>query len=177
MMRMLEAGGIDPLTDGLRKADQHNPRGYFEYEPVKKLREDSKWLREATGKAVKIVTPLLGALPAGLPCRVILIERDLNEILDSQARMLVRRGQDLPDTPERRTRLKDAFIRSTEQAKTFLTNRPGTGLLVLQRGDVLCDPATAARQIGDFLGGGFDVAKMAGEVDPSLDRQGGRGRG
>ena len=174
LMQMVAAGGVPVLTDGLRAADEDNPRGYLEYEPVKKLQQDSSWLAQAKGKVVKIVSPLLIALPSGLPCRVILIERDLDEILDSQAQMLIRRKVDLPNTPERRERLKEAFLRSLEQAKSFLANRPETELLVLQRADVLRDPQTAARQINEFLGGGLDVAKMAAEVDPSLHRQNGR---
>ena len=46
LMQMLAAGGLDILSDGLREADEDNPRGYFEFERVKKLRSDSKWLSE-----------------------------------------------------------------------------------------------------------------------------------
>jgi len=35
MMRMREAGGIPALIDNIRKPDEDNPRGYYEYEPVK----------------------------------------------------------------------------------------------------------------------------------------------
>ena len=41
MMQMLAAGGLPALTDGERAADDSNPRGYFEYEPVKRLRAGS----------------------------------------------------------------------------------------------------------------------------------------
>ena len=126
---------------------------------------------EACGKAVKIVAPLLPALPAGVACRVILIERDLNEILNSQAQMLVRRNESLPDTPERRDRLKDAYIRTLQRAKAFLRHRPLTRLLVLQRSEVLGNPAEAALQIGNFLGGDLSTDRMAAEVDPTLHRQ------
>ena len=171
IMQMVAAGGMPVLTDGVRQADADNPRGYLEYEPVKNLRRDSKWLLEAKGKAVKIVAPLLGALPAGLACRVILIERDLNEILDSQAQMLVRRKKNLPDTVERRDLLKDAYVRTLRQAKTFLLNRPSTRLLVLERSEVLRDPAGAASRISGFLDSRLATPKMAAEVDPSLHRQ------
>ncbi len=40
MMAMLEAGGVDILTDCLREADEDNPKGYFEFEPVKQLAQD-----------------------------------------------------------------------------------------------------------------------------------------
>jgi len=102
---------------------------------------------------------------------VILIERDLDEILDSQAQMLARRKKNLPDTLERRDRLKDAYVRTLRQAKTFLRNRASTRLLVLQRSEVLRNPAGAASQIGGFLGSRLATAKMAAEVDPSLHRQ------
>ena len=70
LMQMLAAGGMGVVSDGLRAADEDNPRGYFEFEPVKNLLKDSKWLFEARGRAIKIVVPLLGALPDGssLPC-------------------------------------------------------------------------------------------------------------
>src|SRR6202035_5465678 len=85
------ARGMHVLSDGLRAADEDNPRGYLEFERVKNLLKDSKWLFEGRGEAVKIVAPLLAALPPNLPCRVILTERDTEEVLDSQERMLARR--------------------------------------------------------------------------------------
>ena len=146
-------------------------RGYLEYEPVKNLRRDAAWVRQAKGKAIKIIAPLLSALPQEIPCLSILIERDLNEILNSQARMLLRRGETLPDTPERRDRLKDAYAATLRQAKAFLRGRPGTGLMVLQRSEVLGNPAGAAAQIDVFLGGGLATLAMAAQVEPSLHRQ------
>lgn len=91
LMQMLAAGNVNVLSDEVRAPDEDNPRGYLEFEPVKNLLKNSKWLLEARGRAIKIVVPLLAALPAGLACRVILCERDLDEVLDSQERMLRRR--------------------------------------------------------------------------------------
>src|SRR5262245_54628326 len=34
-MSMLEAGGLEVITDGVRQPDENNPRGYYEYERVK----------------------------------------------------------------------------------------------------------------------------------------------
>ena len=55
-MKMLEAGGLDVVTDGVRQADESNPRGYLELEAVKALDKDGStaWLKDARGKAVKI---------------------------------------------------------------------------------------------------------------------------
>ena len=52
MMQMLEAGGMPLLADGVRPPDPDNPRGYFEYSPVKALPRDRTWLGAARGRAV-----------------------------------------------------------------------------------------------------------------------------
>jgi len=171
LMQMLAAGGLDVLSDHLREPDEDNPRGYLEFAPVKKLLKDSKWLFEARGKVIKIVAPLVTALPPGLACRVILCERDLNEVLDSQDRMLERRNQ-LHDvtTTRRRQMLKEEFARSVARVKAMLEQRPSTGLLVIEHSDAISDPRATAAKVNNFLGGGFDVAKMAAVIEPALYR-------
>ena len=41
IMQMLKAGGMELLTDEIRTPDEDNPRGYYEYEPVKKLNDNA----------------------------------------------------------------------------------------------------------------------------------------
>jgi predicted AlkP superfamily phosphohydrolase/phosphomutase/tetratricopeptide (TPR) repeat protein len=171
LMQMLAAGGMRILSDGLRAADEDNPHGYLEFDRVKNLLEDSKWLFEGRGKAVKIVAPLLFALPRGLACRVILSDRDLEEVLDSQERMLVRRNQPLAATPERRRMLKDEYARTLGRVKAVLARRPGTELLVIEHGNAISDGLGTAEKLNRFLGGGLDVAKMAAAIDPTLHRK------
>jgi len=170
LMQMLAAGGMAILSDGLREADEDNPRGYLEFEPVKNLLEDSKWLFEGRGKAVKIVAPLLAGLPRGLACRVILSERDPEEVLDSQERMLVRRNQPPAATPERRRMLKEEYARMLGRVKAMLARRPGTQLLVIEHSHAISDPLATAEKLNRFLGGGLEVAKMAALIDPTLHR-------
>jgi len=170
LMQMLAAGGVSILQDDRRAADEDNPRGYFEFEPVRNLLKDSMWLSGARGKAIKIVAPLLPALPQGLACRVILCERDLDEVLDSQQRMLQRRNQALADTPERRHVLKEEYQRTLDRANGMLAVRPDSQTLVVSHGTAIADPHSTAERINDFLGGGLDVEKMAMAVDPTLYR-------
>ena len=169
LMQMLEAGGMPILSDGLREADDDNPRGYLEFEPVKNLFTDASWLIEAKGKAIKIVAPLLAAVPPDLPCRVILSERGLEEVLDSQDRMLERRNQP-PATPERRRRLKDEYARTLERVKAMLARRPDTQLLIVEHRTTISDPSTVAGQISKFLDGRLEAGKMAAAIDPALHR-------
>jgi len=169
-MQMLAAGGLSILTDGLREPDEDNPRGYLEFEPVKNLLKDSNWLLEGRGKVVKIVAPLLSALPAGLPCRIIFTERDLDEVLDSQDRMLVRRKQEIASTPERRQMLKNEYARTVVRVKAALARRPGTQVLSVGYREAVSDATAVAERVSEFLGGGLDVGKMAASVDPGLHR-------
>src|ERR1700757_2956947 len=84
MMQMLDQGGVEVVTDHVRTADTDNPRGYYEYEQVKKIKQDTSWLPATRGKAFKMVSQLLYDLPAGERYRVVFMERDLDEVLVSQ---------------------------------------------------------------------------------------------
>ena len=97
MMKMLEAGGIPPVTDELRTADEDNPKGYYEFERVKAMDQgDTSWVVGARGKVVKVISALLKHLPPGEQYRVVFVRRNMPEILASQRKMLIHRGED-PD--------------------------------------------------------------------------------
>jgi hypothetical protein len=132
-------------------ADEDDPRGYFEFEPVKNLLQDSKWLFEAQGKAVKIAVPLLAAVPRDLACRVILCERDLDEVPDSQERMLARRNQ-APAMPRRRRMLKEEYVRTLSRAEAMLARRPRTQLLAVKYRRAISDSRDTAEKVNRFFG-------------------------
>lgn len=93
MMRMLEQGGMSVLVDEQRPADEDNPLGYYEYGPARALQADASWLLGAEGRAVKLVSLLVGELPKGPRYQVLLMRRALGEVLASQRKMLLRLGQ------------------------------------------------------------------------------------
>mgnify|MGYP001814252456 FL=1 len=94
MMKMLEAGGIPPMTDNIRTADDDNPKGYYEYERVKKMPDgDVAWVKDAQGKAVKVIAALLEYLPDDYIYKVLFMRRSMDEILASQKQMLIRSGK------------------------------------------------------------------------------------
>jgi len=168
-MKMLEAGGVEVFTDGVRTADEDNPKGYYEYERVKDLaeEEDRSWLVASRGKAVKVISFLLKDLPPTNNYRVIFMHRDLSEVLASQAKMLERRGE-ASETGD--AEMRDLFQNHLWRVKYLLRHSPHIEALDLYYTSVLSDPATAARQITAFLGGGLDAAKMQAIVDESLYR-------
>ena len=48
MMQMLHKGGVNVLTDNKRKADQSNPKGYFEYDAVMSIHKNNSWLKKSS---------------------------------------------------------------------------------------------------------------------------------
>ena len=165
-MQMLAAGGLPPLTDAVRSPDADNPRGYFEYEPVKRLRDDARCLEAAVGKAVKVIHALATAIPGDLDVRAIVMRRDLEAVVASQQRMLGRRGAPSGDLPA--DRLVEIFRAQLEEATRWLESQPRFAVLELDYDGLLDDPVAAANALADFLGGGLDVAAMAAAVDPAL---------
>jgi len=169
MMQMLAAGGMQVLTDGQRAADQHNPRGYFELEAVKRTRSDHSWLAEGEGKVVKVVHLLLSHLPADREYRVIFMERDLLEAIASQRAML--QEQRRPSANLADAKLAEIFGQQLAEVRQWLSQNPNFQVLYLQHRDVIERPLTAAQQIATFLDRDLDTRRMAAAVEPSLYRQ------
>ena len=119
MMQMLDRGGLAVVTDHVRSPDTDNPRGYYELEQVKRIKEDVSWLPATRGKAFKMVSQLLYELPANESYRVIFMERDLDEMILSQEKMLARLGK--PAAPSQR--YQTALHRAPHQAAR-LARRP-----------------------------------------------------
>src|SRR5690606_12020707 len=98
MMQMLKNAGMEIFTDEVREADANNPKGFFEHEKIKALAKDNKFLKDAKGKVAKVVCQLVKFLPANYNYKVILMKRDLQEVVTSQHKMLVELGKAKPDT-------------------------------------------------------------------------------
>jgi hypothetical protein len=167
-MKMLEAGGLPVMTDGLRTADEDNPKGYYEDERVKDLHlaTDKGWLRAARGRAIKVISFLLKSLPPDNNYKVLFVHRDLREIVASQNKMLARRGEanDTPD--EKALGLLEEQVRDAR----FFWRRPQFEVLELHYKDTLSSPRPQAQKIAEFLGMPMDVDKMAAVVDTQLYR-------
>lgn len=170
MMSMLEAGGMQLLIDNVRSADDDNPKGYFEYERVKKLRDgDIAWLPEAEGKAVKIISYLLQHLSDHHEYRVIFMQRDLSEILASQRKMLINRGED-PDKVDE-DELRRLMLAHLDQVQKWMQQQSNISTLEVQYRDLIDHTEEQIPRIDDFLGNVLNREKMASVIDPTLYRQ------
>ncbi len=169
MMQILKAGGLPVLTDGVRVRDEDNPRGYYEFEPVKKTRKDPSWLPRARGMAVKMVYRLLRDLPGDGRYRVVFMQRRLSEVRVSQEAMLARSGQRV--APMDLATFERTFAGELRRVAEWLEERENFRVLELDYSRVVEDPGPAIEALADFLDGGLDARAMRAAVEPGLYRQ------
>lgn len=169
-MKMLAAGGMPILTDGIRGADESNPKGYYEFEAVKDLhtQPNAAWLADARGKAVKIVSFLLTWLPETHDYRVIFMQRDLREVVASETAMLLKRGA-LTEPPDEQRTLA-VYQQHLDKVHRFLSTRRCFETITVSYRDALENPRHAAHRMREFVGPPLDLDEMARVADPTLYR-------
>jgi hypothetical protein len=167
MMRMLEAGGMDIVTDHIRQADADNPQGYYELEKVKKVKEDIAFLDATHGKAFKMVSLLLRDLPPHKDYKIIFMQRDLAEVLASQKIMLQRRGKDTSRDDQEIGRI---FATHLDDITAWLDAQPHMDILYVHYSHIIQQPLTSAETVSGFLGQPLDAHRMAAVVDLTLYR-------
>lgn len=169
MMKMLEAGGVPVMTDAVRQADVDNPKGYYEYERVKNLEKetDKSYIREARGKALKVISYLLKDLPDDNFYRVIFMRRHLDEVIASQNKMLDRRGE---EGIAEREAMAEAYRNHLAAVKIMVRKRPNFVMHEFRYDEGVKDPRRAAREVNAFLGGHLNEGAMAAVIDAELYR-------
>jgi len=169
MMQMLAAGGLPPLTDNVRAPDSDNPRGYYEFELVKKTKKDASWIASAPGKAVKMVHLLLYDLPPDRDYRIIFMKRDLKEVVASQGVMLKRLGKEGASLSE--AQLIEVYKEQLRQIEGWLLERPNLRVLMVNYNELIREPEPVVEAINQFVGGRLEVKAMQKTIDRSLYRQ------
>ncbi len=168
MMRMLERSGIPLLVDHVRQPDEDNPAGYYEFEAVKKTRDDASWLETCEGKAVKMVYRLLYDLPADRLYRVLFMRRKLEEVLASQRVMIARNGS--ADEGISDAQMAKLFAAELDAFYKWAAGQPHIKLLDVDYNRVQQRPRVELKRVSEFLDGILDVDAMAMIVDDSLYR-------
>jgi hypothetical protein len=170
MMKILEAGGMQVMTDELRTADEDNPKGYFELERVKKLKEgDVDWVGNAQGQVVKVISSLLEYLPKQYQYKIIFMRRALEEILASQKQMLIRRDEETEKVAD--NNLAEMYQEHLKRTKVWLANQPNMEVLYVDYNDLMGEPSPHIQAVHDFLALPLDLDAMQAVPDPSLYRQ------
>ena len=168
MMKMLEQGGLQVVTDSLRTADDDNPNGYYEIEIVKQMPAgQTAWLDNAQGKVVKVISALLEYLPAKYHYKVIFMERAIGEVLASQKKMLVNRQEESTISD---AEMQEQFQKHVAAAKYWLARQPNISVLYVDYNKMLTAPDPLCQNIVDFLDMGLDVDKMRAVPNERLYR-------
>lgn len=168
MMRSLAIGGLPPLTDVERVADRDNPNGYYEFEPVKNTENDASWLPEAADKAVKMVYSLVYDLPTNYRYDIVVMRRDMTEILASQAKMLERLGTGGPSPPDEV--IARLFNKELDKFREWSSQQSHVRILEVFYNDIIAAPREQFERIQTFISRPLDIAAMVEVVDPSLYR-------
>ena len=169
MMKVLAAGGLEIFTDNLRTADEDNPKGYFELEQVKALKDgDDAWMKDAPGKVVKIISSLLEYLPSTYKYKIVFMRREIAEILASQKQMLIRRGEPSEGDDQK---MAEMFQEHLKRARVWLANQPNMETLYVDYNALMADPDPEIKAVADFLSLTENLDAMLAVPDKKLYRQ------
>jgi len=167
MMQMLEKGGMSIVSDNIRTPDEDNPKGYYEFEKVKRIKDDASWLKEMRGKVFKMVSLLLYDLPSDETYKIIFMKREMDELLNSQRKMLKRLKRDTgPDDNEMRA----FFLGHLNKTYHWLEGKKNIDVLYVNYNNLINHPLEEITAVNDFFFRKLDTDKMKQVIDKSLYR-------
>jgi len=157
------------FTDNLRVADEDNPKGYFELEQVKALKDgDDTWVKDASGKVVKVISSLLEFLPSSHKYKIVFMRREIAEILASQKQMLIRRGEPSEGDDQK---MAEQFQEHLKRVRVWLANQPNMEILYVDYNALMADPVPQVEAVAEFLGLEENLEAMLAVPDKKLYRQ------
>ena len=160
---------MEIVTDNLRVADEDNPKGYYELEDVKALKDgDDSWILDAPGKAVKVISSLLEFLPSDYKYKIVFMRREIAEILASQKQMLIRRGENSDGNDQE---MAEMFQEHLKRVRVWLANQPNMDVLYVDYNALMADPDPEIKAVTEFLGITNNLEAMLAVPDKKLYRQ------
>jgi hypothetical protein len=163
MMQLFEAANASIATDSLRREDENNPKGYYELEAVKGIVKNNAFLKELDGKTIKIVAPLVTFIDLSLEYRVIFMLRDLDEVVQSQEKMV---GKDQQDQKEK---FKSMYALHIEKSRQFLLSH-NIPFIEIQHRELLQNSDASLHRLIDFCAWETSLEELKSVIDDSLYR-------
>ena len=168
MMKILSEGGLPIVSDKHRNPDMDNPNGYFELETVKQMSAGNvAWLADSGGKAVKVISALLEFLPPNYAYKVISMEREIQEILASQHKMLEHRNQKHQVEEEH---IEEQLRKHLGLVKPWLARQPNMEVLYISYNALMSNPEPSCRRVLEFISIPLDLEDMLSVPDGNLYR-------
>jgi hypothetical protein len=173
MMQMLEAGGAKLLTDGERVADVDNPKGYYEWEPIKQIGKKPELLdeEELDGRAIKCISMLLQRMPLKHNYKVIFMTRPIEEVVNSQRKMIDRLGTEGAELDIEE--LRRGLTAHRNETRNWLKSVPHMEFIEIDYPTLVQAPQPHIARLVEFLGTDrlLKSAEMAKVVDVTLYRK------
>ena len=164
VMRILERSGMPIAKDEKRKADNDNKYGYFEIDNIiSMIEKNPEIVYQFEDKILKVTHFGLKFIPKG-SYKIIYIERDIEEVLNSMEKMMGKKDDNREET-------KNAFIRLNEKIKNMMGNRDDIEYIIISHRKLITHPETEIEKIIRF----FNIdsgrkEKMIEAIDTSLYR-------
>ena len=168
MMQLLEAGGLPVFTDSLRNADENNLKGYYEHEAVKIIHKDNSWMKNAVEKTVKVVSHLLPNLPMRYKYKIVFMERDLDEVITSQSKMLQNLGKLEQNTAH--YSIEVSFRQTNDKIKNWLNDKPNIEVLFVEYKDAIENGNEVIQQLNTFFNSKLNTEDMQQVIDKNMYR-------
>ena len=170
MMNILLDGGIDILTDNRYKADKWNPNGYFEWHSVMHNRHEPEILRNADGKAVKIIAITIvrhttDALIPEKDYKVIWMERDHKEAIMSWE---IKNGRNKYHAIDSLIEKVNSYEMIRNSVHRWFNEQPNIEFISVNYKDVIYHAEREIKKIQDFLGVKLNLEKAINVVDEKL---------
>ncbi len=152
MMQMLEAGGLPPQTDGERPPDADNPRGYYEWEAIKRVGKEPTILDEEglQTRAIKAVSMILQQLPLNHEYKIIFMTRPVEEVVASQAAMIERLKTEGAEMDE--DQLERGLAAHRDSVVKSLQGHPRAKFIEIDYPSLVRSPDEPIARIAEFLG-------------------------
>jgi hypothetical protein len=160
VMQMLDAGGI-PGTGKYPAFEPEETAVVLHGETL-----DKAWLAAQVGKAVKVLDPQRGRLPAGVPIRAIWMSRNPDQQAASQAKLMgsMFAGFGIPLPREDRRALIRGYKADMPRVRRVLKNAGAPDPMYASFEHALACPGGFAYAVDKHLGGGLDTAAMEAVV-------------
>jgi RNase adaptor protein for sRNA GlmZ degradation len=164
MMQILLDAGYDLCYDDSRKPDEHNPNGYFELYDGKIITElmyDNINLDEYNNKVIKITAFGLTLLK-GNDYKVIFMERNINEVIQSQDKMMNYKYSHPLSYKE-----KNLLNKVVSNSLKYLDNN-NIPYIIINYNNLINNSKGELNKLTNFLG--KDITNSAKVIDNSLYR-------
>jgi hypothetical protein len=115
------------------------------------------WLANAEGKVVKVISALLEFLPTQYNYKILFMEREIQEILASQRKMLTRRNKEskIDDTE-----MEAQFRKHLSVVKPWLVRQSNMDVLFVSYNALMSDPEPLCRRVVEFTRAPLNLSRM-----------------